>query len=571
MAGRLVAILLATTWLVGACAAPAPTTPDISTGASQPAQSRTLVAAVRYEANDLAAKTAAGAPASFTKRLFNAALALIDSSGNARPYLAESLPQLQTDSWRVFPDGRMETTHRLRPGLTWHDGRPLTAEDFAFAFRVYTAGGLRFFTTRPQDQMESAIAADPQTVVIRWRSLYPEADILRNGDLDPLPAHLLEEPFTSADRDPAAIDALLNHPYWTVEFVGAGPYRLDHWEHGSQIQASAFPGHALGRPPIDRIIIRVFSDENTVLSNLLSETVHFATNFTLRWEHAQTLRREWDPAKKGTVLPWAGARHFVIVQFRPELLKVPVLMDIRVRRALAHTVDRRAMNDAMFDGEGFMNEFFLPRDAPYFAEVDRAVPKYPYDPRRAEQLMNEAGLTKDRDGFFTTPTGDRFAPEYWIWAGPLFERGLAILTDTWRRAGIDVQPSTLPPAQVRDNEARSAFSALGTSAAGASERQLEIFTIPQIGTPANRWAGNNKGGWANADFDRLWEGFSTTLDRSERNRQVTEMVKLLNEQVPVIQLFSNTEVTAHLSVVRGPATGMPETLDHWNVYEWQMR
>ena len=45
------------------------------------------------------------------------------------PYLATALPQLETDTWRVLPDGRMETTFVLRPGLTWHDGEPLTAED----------------------------------------------------------------------------------------------------------------------------------------------------------------------------------------------------------------------------------------------------------------------------------------------------------------------------------------------------------------------------------------------------------------------------------------------------------
>lgn len=570
MTRHLLASILATTWLAGACVAPAPPAQDTSARAPGEAQSRTLVAAVRYEANDLAAKTAAGAPASFTKRLFNAALVLVDGSGATQPYLAEALPQLQTPSWQVLPDGRMETTYKLRPGLTWHDDRPLTGADFAFAFRMYTTPGLGLFTSRPQDQMESVTAADPQTVVVRWRSLYPEAGTLRDGDLAPLPAHLLEDPLGNAGRDAAAMDALRSHPYWTVEFVGAGPFRLARWEPGVEIEAAAFAGHALGRPKIDRIIVRVFSDENTVLSNLLSRTVQFATNFTLRLEHTQSLRQEWGPTGGGTILLWPGARHFIVVQFRPELLKVPALGDLRVRKALAHTVDREALNDATYSGEGFMNELFVPRDAPYFAEVDRVVPKYRYDPRQAGQLMNEAGFTRDRDGFFITASGERFAPDYWLWGGPQWERTLTTLTDTWRRAGIDVQPSVLPAAQVRDNEARSAWPALGTNATGASERQLETFTTPQIGTAANRWAGNNKGGWSSPEFDRLWEGFTTTLDRSERNRQIAEMAKLLNEQLPVIQLFSDIQVSAHLSVVRGPAVNNAEGQDHWNVHEWEM-
>lgn len=71
------------------------------------------------------------------RRLFNAGPALRDADNQPIPYLAESLPQLGTDSWRVEPDGRMETIYRLRPNLTWHDGAALTADDFVFAHQVY--------------------------------------------------------------------------------------------------------------------------------------------------------------------------------------------------------------------------------------------------------------------------------------------------------------------------------------------------------------------------------------------------------------------------------------------------
>ena len=60
-----------------------------------------------------------------TVRLFNAGLALRNARGNYQPYLAEALPQLNADSWQAFPDGRMQTTYRLRLNLVWHDGTPL--------------------------------------------------------------------------------------------------------------------------------------------------------------------------------------------------------------------------------------------------------------------------------------------------------------------------------------------------------------------------------------------------------------------------------------------------------------
>src|SRR5437867_3809788 len=71
--------------------------------------------------------------------LFSAYLAQKDNKENPYPVLATAVPRLNTDTWRILPDGKMETTFRLRSGLTWHDGHPLTAEDFAFGRRVAMA------------------------------------------------------------------------------------------------------------------------------------------------------------------------------------------------------------------------------------------------------------------------------------------------------------------------------------------------------------------------------------------------------------------------------------------------
>src|SRR5258707_9401205 len=144
--------------LLGMSAACAPAAPGTSGAQSQmpdkpvgPPTTLTLV--VRYEVTDLAAKIATSGASPTTKRVFNASLALVDNASVARPYLAESLPQLNSDSWKLLPDQGMETTYRLRPNLVWHDGRPLTSDDFVFAHEVYTAPGIAAFTSKPQDQI----------------------------------------------------------------------------------------------------------------------------------------------------------------------------------------------------------------------------------------------------------------------------------------------------------------------------------------------------------------------------------------------------------------------------------
>jgi ABC-type transport system substrate-binding protein len=153
-----------------------------SVGAPQPqAQaSKTLRVAVRVEPASLARNPPREGQTTLdtTRRLFNAELVVIDDTGASRPFLAEQLPVLHTDSWQVFPDGRMETTYRLKPGLTWHDGAPLTADDFAFGWRVLANPALGQASLIPQKLMEEVVAPDPRTVLIRWTQPFPDAGTL---------------------------------------------------------------------------------------------------------------------------------------------------------------------------------------------------------------------------------------------------------------------------------------------------------------------------------------------------------------------------------------------------------
>src|SRR5436309_1263188 len=144
-----------------ACSAPAPRADSEVRSAALPRQT-VLRYVSRFEPPTLAAKLPVGGGTSdYLRRPFNAGLVVIDDQRQTRPVLAEQLPQLDTDTWTVTADGRMETTYKLRPGLTWHDDQPLTADDFAFAWRVYRTRSLPFLAT-PQDQMEQVTAPDPR-------------------------------------------------------------------------------------------------------------------------------------------------------------------------------------------------------------------------------------------------------------------------------------------------------------------------------------------------------------------------------------------------------------------------
>lgn len=562
-------ILLVFALAVAGCTTPS--TPAATSASRAPAQSTTLVMVVNTEVSNLARKAVGPTNPDRTTRIFNADLTLVDAKGEVRPYMAESLPQLNTDEWRVFPDGRMESVWKLQPGLTWHDGQPLTAEDFVFAFGIYKAPDLAgVFETRPQDAIDRLVAVDPRTIRIYWRSPF-----FHTGDgLAPLPRAHLSEAFAAFEQNPAGQrDAFMALRFWRSEYVGAGPFRLTNWEPSSHFEGEAFEGHALGRPKIDRVVIRLINDENTVLANMMAgQGVHLSMMQAIRFEDGMILRRQGgfnDVEKKGRVLFLATSVTSAVPQYRSEYQQAPGLLDLRVRKAIAHAIDKDSINEALFEGQATVPWTLVPPTVAYYAEVDRAISKYPYDPRRTEQLMIEAGYARGRDGFFANAAGERFRPSIWNSAGDQRQQLLAILLNTWQQAGIDTDPLVMPAALERDQQARATFPGilvhglgLGQTEAGAAQNLAK----EQIASPANRWGGQNRGGWSNPGFDTLWERYNGSLDHEERIQAVTAMMKFISEQVANFGLHYSLNVVSHLAALRGPEGDAT----HWNIHEWEM-
>jgi len=468
----------------------------------------------------------------------------------------------------------METTYQLRDGLTWQDGTPLTAQDFAFAFRVYSEPALGFIG-RPEDLMEAVLAPDPRTVIVRWASAYPGAGSLELDGLVPLPTHLLDAAFAEYGRG-AARETFFGRPYWTVEYMGAGPYRLAHWEPGAYLEGEAFDGHIFGRPKIDRLVIRFFSDENTVLATILAGDQLDYTNFqTLKFEHLPIVRRDWEAAGKGTVMPIKNSGTSLNPQQRPEYVGDPALLDVRVRRAIAHTLDRQAINEGVFDGIGFPSESFVPDTEPMYQDLERGRMKFPPDQRRAEQLMSEAGFGRGAGGLFADPTGKNLRLDLLMSEGTQNERALAILTDSWRRAGFDVYPAVLAQVDQRDLSTRHAYKGLASRGGTPSAIQ---FTGAEIGSAANRWAGDNRSGWSSPDYDRLFAAFNSSLDSGERTRYWVQMMTTVNDLVLAYLLFFNVQTRTWVTGLVGPDIGTqgfgqfaPPTTPHWNIHEWEFR
>src|SRR5437868_3065773 len=202
----------------GQTAAPARSGQPSGAAPAAVSQDRTVTMAVRYEPPSLVPKAGSGLTGGAV-RPFNAALFFVDGDGKTQPYLTAAVPQLNSDTWRVQPDGRMEVTYQLRPNLTWHDGQPLTADDVAFAYRVYANPASGMFPPTPQNLMDGVEVRDPLTFVIAFNRPYPDAANFPFGDFEPLPRHVLEEAFHVIEQDPSQQDGFRTNPFFAQKFV----------------------------------------------------------------------------------------------------------------------------------------------------------------------------------------------------------------------------------------------------------------------------------------------------------------------------------------------------------------
>jgi peptide/nickel transport system substrate-binding protein len=558
MRRNLAAVLILSSMVVAACA-PATRPGMDAPSPGEPIQQRTLSLTLRNEPFDLT--DSASSRNNITLAMFTSRLVGLDR-GEPYAVLSANVPELEGDTWRVFPDGRMETTFRLRPGLTWHDGAPLTADDFVFTQRLNIARfdlGLSVSSIVPAEHraIEAISAPDTQTLLIHWRTPYAEA---YTPALKVVARHILEEPLNSGEAHQVG-----SHPYWTTEYVGLGPYRLNRWEPGAFLEGAAFEGYIEGRPKIDRIVATWASDPNVAMARLLAGDIDLALDASLQFQQAVILRHEWTQAGKGVLVLTPSENRYLGGQFRPDYVSPGALLDLRVRKASIHAIDRKSVADAMLEGEGIVAETIARPDQPWYNDLDRIVAKYAYDLRRSEELMREAGFAKGGDGFYAGADG-RFTFEVLGISEGQEGQETTVLHDAFRRAGFDAQLRLVPSAQMQaSDELKSTYPAWRTNY-GVSPNRLLGYNIA---TAENRWGGTNKFGWINAEHDRLFDLWNRTLDRRERDRLQVDIHKLINDELPVLPMYFNFTVIAHAAGLQGPQGSAPETSTYHNIHQWQ--
>src|SRR5206468_5776536 len=123
--------------------------------------------------------------------IFHEGLTIYSLDGNLQPRLAQKIPSIEDGDWKTAPDGSMEVTWKLRPGLKWHDGTPLTADDFVFGIQVARDPNLPLPHTGGVNLVKEVLAPDANTLVVRYSETYFNANEGTPAEMPALPRHLV--------------------------------------------------------------------------------------------------------------------------------------------------------------------------------------------------------------------------------------------------------------------------------------------------------------------------------------------------------------------------------------------
>ena len=562
-------LLVGAVVLISSCA-PAPTTPRSDAGVSPQSRGvpKTLRMATRAEpVAGIALFGGSGDGSAQNTWMYHAGLTAYDGQGNLLPRLARKVPSVSDGDWVVLPEGGMEVTWKLRPSLKWHDGVPLSADDFVFGIQVARDPELPLPRTGGVSLVSEVTAPDPETLVVRWSTPYFSANEGAPAEFPAVPRHIVGDLYRQGDKK-----AFTNSPYWATEFIGLGPYKLGEWVQGAYTEALAFDDYVLGRPKIDRIIVRYISDATTTVANLLSGEIDLVTIGSLKMEDLEPVIRAWEPTGAGSVIPSMTDVSSGRFQFRAP--NAAWARDVRVRQALLHLIDRDTLA-ATFSPGGTRADLFLAKEDPVYRLAEqRGFAKYPYDLTQAERLLAEAGWSRGAGGAFQSATGERFSIEVRsVETTPLNTRQALAVMDQWKQGGVDSALTNIPNNVANRSELKAATEGIYMGNETVTADLLQSFTASQIATAQNNWAGRNFTAYVSPDFDALYARFVSELDLPRRQSVQVDLLSWSARELFVLPLFytAATGITTFRRGIRGPGPILPVLkVGTWNIHAWEM-
>ncbi|HWR97135.1 MAG TPA: ABC transporter substrate-binding protein [Candidatus Methanoperedens sp.] len=452
----------------------------------------TLVVGLEANPTNLDPRLATGAAAvRLIPLLFNSLLRL-DPAGEPAPELALS--------WES-PSPTEYVLH-LRDGVRFHDGRPLTAADVK-----YTYDWMRDPKNHSPNQGALAVVAAveaPDPATVRFTLREPFASFLQNLTLGIVPAHLGDAPgFADAP-------------------VGSGPFRWGEWQPGERLVVLAFDGAWEARPRLDRVVFRIVANETTRLLEARRGRIDLLWNNVPPYA-VPFLREGRDLA--------VTTRPGITYQYLGFNLGDKILGDVRVRRAIAHAVDRERIVRALYFGLARPATTLL---APENWAHAGDVPVFGHDPALARRLLDEAG-------FPPRPDGSRFALSYKTSTDRQGIEMADLIAEDLAAVGIRVERRSYEWGTFYGDIKAGNFQLYSLRWVGITDPDQLHYVFHSASVPP---AGANRGRYANAEVDRLLEASRRESDSEARRAQFAEAQRLIAADCVYVSLWHPDDIYA---------------------------
>jgi peptide/nickel transport system substrate-binding protein len=272
------------------------------------------------------------------------------------------------ESWRVSDDGKT-IVFRLKKNALWHDGAPFTSGDVKFTHEKLTDPRTKTPYASDYLLVESLQTPDAHTVVIRYKK--PFAPALESWGMGIIPKHIFD------GRD------INTHPA-NRSPVGTGAFKFLSWKSDERIVLEAFDQCFEGSPGIGRVIFNIVPDQSVQFLELRNDSVDYMSLTPDQYNAYDVFFRRHDKFRY-------PAFQYTYMGFN---LERPPFDDIRVRRAMAHAIDKSQIIDGVLLGMGrAATGPFPPQSWSYNPDVK----DFEYNPGKAKDLLREAGWT-DSDG-----------------------------------------------------------------------------------------------------------------------------------------------------------------------------
>jgi len=468
---------------------------------------------------------------------------------------------------------QMVVTHKLMAGILWSDGEPLTALDSVYSFELNMDPDTPNPNRRLGERTASYEALDDYTTV--WTGLPGYRDPAYYTNFwHPLPEHRW--------GDLTALE-LVEAEESSRRPLGWGPYVIDEWVASDHVTLSRNEHYWRadeGLPKFEHVVMRIVGeDSNTNIAALLAGECDVVDQSS-HLEEQNALLLELDAADQLDAAFAAGTGwehadfgiNSVEGYERPDFFQ-----DVRVRRAIAHCMNRQAVIDTVLFGQSQVMDSYLPPNHPLF---NPQVTHYEFDVEKGSALLEEAGWI-DGDGNPSTPrvaqdvadVPDGTPLEFSYWTTDAAERVAASqvlqasMAECGIKANLEYWNATEYLAAGPDGPIFGRRFDVGQFTFGTGvEPPCQRYLSSQVPGPDNGWSGQNAPGFVNSEFDLACSAALQALPGTpEYEQHHLEAQRVFGEQVPVVPLYMRLKVAATRTDMKGFIVDPSETSEMWNI------